>query len=77
MLPDTGNLLTTGLIMARRQIMAGLQRGMTFVTALPNPAEMSYAAGSAVAIVTVDGTDYLRTDGKPVAVDNLGDVPEF
>lgn len=77
MLPDTGSLLVTGLIMARRQIIAGLQRGMTFTTALPDPAEMSYAKGQPVGIVTVDGTDYLRLDEKPVAADDLGSLPEF
>jgi len=76
-LPDTGDLLVTGLIMARRQIVAGLQRGMTFTTALPDPAEMSYVKGQPVGIVTVDGNDYLRIDANPIAADDLGDLPEF
>ncbi|NTU65618.1 MAG: hypothetical protein HGB05_20015 [Chloroflexi bacterium] len=76
-LPDTGSLLVTGLIMARRQIMAGIQRGMTFTTALPDPAQMSYAKGQPVGIVTVDGLDYLRLDANPVSTDDLGDLPEF
>jgi hypothetical protein len=76
-LPDTGSLLVTGLLMARRQIVASLQRGMTLTTALPNPAEMSYVKGQPVVIVTVDGIDYLRIDAAPVAADDLGDLPEF
>jgi hypothetical protein len=76
-LPDTGSLLVTGLIMARRQIVAGLQRGMTFTTAVPDPAQMSYAKGPLVGIVTVDGSDYVRIDTTPIAADDLGDLPEF
>jgi hypothetical protein len=77
MLPDTGSLLVTGLIMARRQIVAGLQRGMTFTTALPDLKQMSYTKGRPVGIVTIDGIDYLRTDPAPIAVDDLGNLPEF
>jgi hypothetical protein len=77
MLPDTGSLLVTGLIMARRQIIAGLQRGMTFTTALPDPEQMSYAKGPPVGIVTVDGAEFLRLDANPVAADDLGNLPEF
>jgi hypothetical protein len=77
MLPDTGSLLVTGLIMARRQIVAGLQRGMTFTTALPDPEKMSYTKGQPVSIVTIGGSDYLRIDANPIAADDLGDLPEF
>ena len=77
MLPDTGSLLVTGLIMARRQIVAGLQRGMTFTTALPDPGQMSYTKGQPVSIVTIEGSDYLRIDANPIAADDLGDLPEF
>jgi hypothetical protein len=77
MLPDTGSLLVTGLIMARRQVVAGLRRGMTFTTALPDPEQMSYAKGQPVGVVTIDGTDYLRIDTNPIAADDLGNVPEF
>ncbi len=76
MLPDTGSLLVTGLIMTRRQVIAGLQRGMTFATAHPNHEQMSYAKGRPIQIVTVNGTDYLRIDGEPIAADELGDLPE-
>ena len=77
MLPDTGSLLITGLIMARRQILAGLQRGMTFTTAIPDDVQMSYAKGDQIGVVTLDGADYLRIDLDPIAADYLGDLPEF
>ncbi|HTP09033.1 MAG TPA: hypothetical protein VMP08_12335 [Anaerolineae bacterium] len=77
MLPDTGSLLMTGLIMARRQIVAGLQRGMTFTTALPDHEQMSYAKGQTVSIVTIAGVDYVRIDANPIEADELGDLPEF
>ena len=77
MLPDTGSLLVTGLIMARRQVVAGLQRGMSFTTALPDSDQMSYTKGQPIGIVTVAGVDYLRIDADPIAADELGDVPEF
>ncbi len=77
MLPDTGNLLVTGLIMARKQIIAGLQRGMTFTTALPDVGQMSYTKGQPVNAINIEGIDYLRIDADPVAADNLGDLPEF
>ncbi len=77
MLPDTGNLLVTGLIMARKQIIAGLQRGMTFTTALPDVGQMSYAKGQPVSVINIEGIDYLRIDADPIAADNLGDLPEF
>ncbi len=76
-LPDTGDLLVTGLIMARQQIIAGIRRGMTFTTALPDPVQLSYTKGPAVNIVTVDGGEYLRTDTALLAADHLSDVPEF
>jgi hypothetical protein len=77
MLPDTGSLLVTGLIMTRRQVIAGLQRGMTFATALPNPEQMSYAKGQPIILVTVEGVAYLRSDADLCAADELGGVPEF
>jgi hypothetical protein len=77
MLPDTGSLLVTGLIMARRQIIAGLQRGMSFTTALPDPEQMTYTRGQPIGIVTVDGTDYLRINADLIAADELGVLPEF
>jgi hypothetical protein len=77
MLPDTGSLLITGLIMARNQVLAGLQRGMTFTTALPDTEQMSYIKGQTIGAVTVDGCDYLRLDTNPIASDDLGDLPEF
>lgn len=77
MLPDTGSLLITGLIMARKQVLAGLQRGMMFTTALPDTEQMSYAKGHPVGVVTIDGCDYLRIDANPIAADDLGDLPEF
>jgi hypothetical protein len=77
MLPDTGSLLVTGLIMARRQIIAGLQRGMTFTTALPDQEQMSYAKGQPIGIVTVEEVGYLRVDAVPIAADELGELPEF
>lgn len=76
-LPDTGDLLVTGLIMMRQQIIAGIQRGMTFTTALPDPLNMSYTKGQSVSIVTLDGVDYLRVNTNPLADDDLGDIPEF
>jgi hypothetical protein len=76
-LPDTGDLLVTGLIMARQQIIAGIRRGMTFTTALPDPVQLSYTKGPTVSIVSIDGGEYLRTDTALLAADNLGDVPEF
>jgi hypothetical protein len=77
MLPDTGSLLVTGLIMARRQVIAGLQRGMSFTTALPDPEQMSYAKGQPIGIVTVEGAHYLRVDTSPIPADDLGNLPEF
>jgi hypothetical protein len=77
MLPDTGSLLVTGLIMTRYQVVAGLQRGMSFATALPNPEQMSYDKGQPIGIVTAAGVEYLRCDGDPVAADDLDGVPEF
>jgi hypothetical protein len=77
MLPDTGSLLATGLIMARSQVVAGLRRGMSFVTALPDPEQMSYVKGQPISLVAVDDTEYLRTDAEFLAADELGGVPEF
>ena len=76
-LPDTGSLLATGLIMARKQILAGLQRGMTFVTATPDHVQMSYTKGQPISMVTIEGGDYLRVDAAPIASDDLGNLPEF
>lgn len=76
-LPDTGDLFETGLIMARRQIVAGIQRGMTFTTAIPDLAQMSYTKGQTVSLITVEGVAYLRTDLNPVAADSLAEVSEF
>jgi hypothetical protein len=77
MLPDTGSLLVTGLIMSRQQVVAGLRRGMSFSTALPDPEQMSYARGQQICVVPVDGVDYLRIDTSPIAADDLGNLPEF
>jgi len=76
-LPDTGDLLGTGLIMSRAQIIAGIQRGMTFYTAVQDQAKEFYTKGQPVGIVTVAAVDYLRTDTNRIAADDLGDLPEY
>jgi hypothetical protein len=76
-LPDTSDRLVTGLIMARQQIVAGIQRGMTFTTAQYDRDQMSYVPGQPVGLVTIDGVDYLRLDAELIATDDLGDLPEF
>jgi hypothetical protein len=76
-LPDTGDLLETGLIMARAQIIAGVQRGMTFYTAVQEPEGQSYSKGQPVRVVTVAAVDYLRTDMNRIAADDLGDLPDY
>ena len=76
-LPDTGDLRVTGLIMPRQQIIAGLQRGMTFTTAFIDRAQQTYELGQSVGLVVVDGTEYLRLDDSSIAADELGALPEY
>jgi hypothetical protein len=50
---------------------------MSFMTAQPDPDQMSYTKGHPVGIITIEGADYLRVDAEPIAADELGELPEF
>ena len=77
-LPDTGDLLVTGLIMPRQQIIArsAARHDVHHGADRSNPV-LTYTLGPAVGLVKVDGVEYLRLDETALAADDLGMLPEY
>ena len=75
--PDLGDKLGDVNIEARERIMAGMQKGVTHVTAYKNENDNTWRKGDVVDIVNLDGTDFIRTDNNDSKEDNLGNLPRF
>ncbi len=72
----TGALIDEGVEFARRPIVDAINMGMVIATASKNDIG-EWSIGGKVAVINVNGTDYLKTENTDTEDDNLGSLPEF
>jgi hypothetical protein len=66
---------STNQTMTRTQVVEALKKGHAYLTLLQRNGKWEW--GAEVERVTVNGTDYIRTDSNKTARDNLGSLPTF
>lgn len=71
----SGSKLVHKADLSRADVVAALERGTNFSTAVDRGA--GYNLGEDVRVVVVGGVKYLRTDSNGRASDNLGALPNF
>ena len=72
---DAGDRLADAQPVSRSSAKMMLALGRSYVTASDGP--NGWQRGQEIGLVTVDGEQYLRTDGRTVPADDLGDLPEL
>jgi hypothetical protein len=73
--PDNGTSIGQGTEWSRAQVIEGIERGTTFVTAFVRDGR--WHRGAQVHVVRVGIEKYLRTDRDAIRADNLGALPEL
>jgi hypothetical protein len=73
---DNGESLGDTSIVYRQTVIADLKRGTSYVTVFKN-ADDKWNKGQNVFIVTVNGTEYIKTIEDKISIDNLDELPEF
>lgn len=73
---DSGSSLDNETLRSRTGVINDIRNGWTYVTA-PEGSDGKWTRGEDVRIVSVDGTDYIRTDANHTKADNLGELPRF
>ena len=64
------------IIWSREEVVTAIKGDNSFITLLRKEAP-KWAKGEDVRVIRVNGTEYLRTDQKLDASDNLGNLPDF
>lgn len=62
--------------MVRKKIMSLMRAGKLFMTIYRTP-EGKYRKGQKIAVVRVNGSDYIRTDQQEIEQDQLENLPDF
>jgi hypothetical protein len=75
-MPDDGESFGSSVEMARTEVISAIKRGVTFVTIIKDT-NGKWLLGSKVFIVTINGTEYIKTVNDDTAKDNLDNLPEF
>ena len=75
--PDLGDELGGMEIVSRERVVYDIHRGTSHATAYLIPGDNAWQMGNDVGIVTVKGTDFIRTDRNHTEADNLGRLPDF
>jgi len=65
-----------GIEKTRKQVIAGMKLGQTYVTILKDN-DGKWKRGQGVHIIVVDGEGFIRTDANKKKGDNLENLPEF
>jgi hypothetical protein len=74
-MPDNGENLGAKVEFTREDVVAKIDRGITFVTITLS--EGKWKKGEDVRIVKINGVKYIRTDQNQKESDNLGALPEY
>lgn len=73
---DNGDTIGAGDIWSRKDVLAKMDDGKTFVTIVKD-GDNKWKKGQDVHIITVDGRRFLRTDANKKSKDNLENLPKF
>jgi hypothetical protein len=73
---DNGESLGDTSIVSRQTVIADLKRGTSYITVFKG-ADDKWSKGQNVFIVTLNGTEYIKTVEDKITKDNLDDLPEF
>ncbi len=73
--PDGGEKFGDAQKVARLDVVAAIERGLTFITVYSRDGK--WTQGEAVRVVVVHGQKYIRTDRDATKADNLGALPEY
>jgi hypothetical protein len=74
---DEGDSIGTKRNELRTTVIAKLRAEQTYMTAPPSTQSGKVTKGASVGIVTVNGTEYIRTDANKTARDNLDNLPTY
>jgi hypothetical protein len=74
---DLGDKMGSAVETPRSTVVTNIKNGKTYMTVSKNEKTGKYEKGEDVGIVTVNNTEYIRTDANSIAKDNLGKLPEF
>jgi len=73
---DNGESLGESSIVSRQTVVADLKRGTSYITVFKG-ADDKWSKGQKVFIVTLNGTEYIKTVEDKTTRDNLDELPEF
>jgi len=73
---DKDTTMGPGVEKTRKQVIAGMKLGQTYVTILKGSDE-KWKRGQDIHIIVVDGEEFIRTDANQKKSDNLENLPEF
>lgn len=74
--PDNGETIGAPTEQLREDVINAIKKGTTFVTILKN-SEGKWVKGQPIYIITVKGTEYIKTVDNGKEADNLENLPEF
>ncbi len=72
----TDDKLAAATTRSRASVVSLLESGSTFCTATKSSDELWYK-GAMVKIVTIEGTEYIKTKADGIKKDNLDNLPTF
>ena len=75
-LEDKGDKLGSAFESLRQDVIANIKGGKTYIT-IYEGGDNKWNKGEEIQIITVDGTEYIRTDRNQEKSDNLGNLPQF
>ena len=70
------NVISPRSTQSRQTIVSSLNSGDDYYT-VPPDGDGGFTWGDEVEVITIDGEDFIRTDGNEVKGDNLENLPEF
>jgi hypothetical protein len=65
-----------GKLVTRKDIVSNLYSRITCKVVIQGP-NNTWDYGADIKLVTVHGTDYIKTDSNPIPCDKIGNLPEF
>jgi hypothetical protein len=73
---DFGCVVCENMTLSRTDLIVNIRKGVTYATVF-RTAIGKWRKGQELRLININGEEFLRSDNKNEASDNLGDVPEF
>lgn len=74
--PDTGSTIETPSEYSRTEVVAAIEKGVTFITIFKNHVR-KWQKGQPIQIIKINGVEYIKTVDNGNEADNLENLPEF